>query len=144
MSRGTDFLYIEDNEDYIEFVKRAMTRVKSDLSYDIVTDGKGTLQYIDTKQIPGEMPRLILLDINLPDVNGIDLLNRIRSNKSTRYTPVVMLSSSENSTDIRKAMDAGANAYLVKPVGLGPLTEQLQSVFSFWLTHHQRGECFAA
>ena len=144
MQSATDILYIEDNEDYIEFVKRAISKVNTGLRFNVLMDGKGTLQYIDSAHTDKSLPKLILLDINLPDYNGLDLLSRIRENRNTRYVPVIMLSSSENPLDIRKALDGGANAYLVKPMGLAPLTETLQSICSFWLNHHQNVESFAA
>ncbi|RYY61528.1 MAG: response regulator [Chitinophagaceae bacterium] len=144
MQVPADILYIEDNEDYIEFMKRAMSKINSSLRVNVVTDGKGTLQYIDDVTGIEGLPKLILLDINLPDYNGLDLLAKIRSHKSLRYIPVVMLSSSENPVDIRKALDGGANAYLVKPMGLAPLMETLRSICNFWLNHHQTVESFAA
>ena len=144
MGKATDILYIEDNEDYIEFVKRAISKVDTSLSFNVITDGKETLQYMSTVSEREGAPKLILLDINLPDYNGLELLEKIRANKLTRYIPVVMLSSSENPVDIRKAMDGGANAYLVKPMGLAPLTETLKSICNFWLNHHQNVESFAA
>ncbi len=144
--KATDILYIEDNEDYIQFVRRAVSRINNDLTFNVLMDGKDYLEFIETVSADVKtLPRLILLDINLPDYNGLDLLNRIRANKATRYIPVVMFSSSENQNDMKKAFDGGANAYLVKPMGLTPLTETLQSVCNFWLNHNQLpGENFAA
>ncbi|RYY57810.1 MAG: response regulator [Chitinophagaceae bacterium] len=143
MQVPTDILYIEDSEDYIEFMKRAMAKVNNSLRVNVLTDGKGTLQYIE-QATSQALPKLILLDINLPDYNGLELLAKIRASKVTRYIPVVMLSSSENPKDIRTAFDSGANAYLVKPMGLAPLTETLNSICNFWLNHHQPVERFAA
>lgn len=142
--KATDILYIEDNEDYIEFVKRAIQKVNNQVSFGVVMDGKEALELIDNVYDMKKVPKLILLDINLPDYNGLDLLAKIRANKATRYVPVVMFSSSENQKDMMKAFDWGANAYLVKPVGLAPLTETLQSVCNFWLHHNQPVENFAA
>ncbi len=144
MQASTDILYIEDNEDYIEFVKRAITKVDTGLRFSVLMDGKDTLKYIDAVNTEATLPKLILLDINLPDYNGIELLTRIRANRNTRYVPVIMLSSSENPLDVRKSLDGGANAYLVKPMGLTPLTETIQSLCSFWLNHHPNVESFAA
>ena len=144
MQLATDILYIEDNEDYIEFMKRAMIKVNSALRFNVLTDGRGTLRFIDEVTGADELPKLILLDINLPDYSGLELLVEIRSNRVTRYIPVVILSSSENQLDIRRAMDGGANAYLVKPIGLAPLTETLRSICDFWLDHHRPVKGFAA
>lgn len=142
--QATDILYIEDNEDYIQFVKRAIGKINTNLNFGVLMDGKDTLQFIDNVKETKSLPRLILLDINLPDYNGLELLTKIRSNKITQYIPVVMFSSSENQRDMKKAFDEGANAYLVKPMGLAPLTETMQSICNFWLNHNQPVENFAA
>lgn len=142
--KATDILYIEDNEDYIEFVKRAIKKINTSLNFGVVMDGKDALQIFEGSTSSTGLPKLILLDINLPDYNGLDLLVKIRANRYTRYIPVVMFSSSENTHDKMKAFDGGANAYIVKPMGLTPLTETLQSVCNFWLDHHKPVENFAA
>lgn len=135
--KEADILYIEDNEDYIEFVKRAVRKVNASLSFGFIMDGKNAQNMLEGLDEKTRLPRLILLDINLPDCNGIDLLKRLRANPATRYIPVIMLSSSENQRDIKDAFDNGANAYLLKPIGLNPLTDTLQSICNFWLNHNQ-------
>jgi CheY-like chemotaxis protein len=139
-----EILYIEDNEDYIEFVKRAIRKINTNLSFGVVMDGKKTLELFQAEAKKKKIPRLILLDINLPDYNGIELLKKLRSQDATRYVPIVMLSSSENQLDMKKSFDYGANAYLIKPIGLTPLTETLNSVCNFWLNHNQTVENTAA
>lgn len=139
-----EILYIEDNEDYIEFVKRAIRKINTNLNFGVVMDGKKTLELFQTSTAKKKAPRLILLDINLPDYNGIDLLKKLRDQDVTRYVPIVMLSSSENQQDMKKSFDYGANAYVIKPIGLTPLTETLNSVCNFWLNHNQTVEETAA
>lgn len=142
--KEADILYIEDNEDYIEFVKRAIRKINAELNFGVATDGKNALQAFQTSIQSRKLPRLILLDINLPDYSGIDLLKKLRENEATRYVPVIMLSSSESPRDMMQAFDSGANAYLIKPIGLTPLTNTLNSVCNFWLNHNQTVENFAA
>ena len=142
--KEADILYIEDNEDYIEFVKRAIRKINAELNFGVATDGKNALQAFQTSIQSRKLPRLILLDINLPDYSGIDLLKKLRENEATRYVPVIMLSSSESPRDMMQAFDCGANAYLIKPIGLTPLTNTLNSVCNFWLNHNQTVENFAA
>ncbi|RYF99670.1 MAG: response regulator [Chitinophagaceae bacterium] len=139
-----EILYIEDNEDYIEFVKRAIRKINAELHFGVATDGKNALAIFEEEERKKRLPRLILLDINLPDYNGLDLLKKLRGNKATRYIPIVMLSSSENQSDMKKAFDNGANAYLIKPIGIAPLTDVLNSVCNFWLNHNQIVEHIAA
>src|SRR5690242_3272032 len=121
--KEAEILYIEDNEDYIEFVKRAIRKINGELNFGVVMDGKSTLEFFEQDSKKKKVPRLILLDINLPDYNGIDLLKRLRDREATRYVPIVMLSSSESLQDMKRSFDCGANAYLIKPIGLTPLTE---------------------
>jgi PleD family two-component response regulator len=142
--KQAEILYIEDNEDYIEFVKRAIRKINAELNFGVATDGKNALAIFEEDVSKKKLPQLILLDINLPDYNGLDLLKKLRSNKATRYIPIVMLSSSENQSDMKKAFDNGANAYLIKPIGIAPLTDVLNSVCNFWLNHNQSVEQIAA
>lgn len=133
MQEAVDVLYIEDNEDYVEFVKRAIGRVEPKLSYQALNDGIDALNYFEKTKDKKGAARLILLDINLPGISGIELLRRIRSNPGLRYTPVVMFSTSDNTADVISSYENGANAYLVKPEGLTSLVQTLQGVCNFWL-----------
>lgn len=132
MKQKVDLLYVEDNEDYIDFVKRAVRKVDCDLVYDYVTDGEDAVKFFENSQA-GQM-RLILLDIKLPGMNGFDLLRKIRANAALKHTPVVMFSSSDNPKDIHNSYAYGANAYLVKPAGMQSLTETMKTICDFWLS----------
>jgi len=134
MKQKVDLFYVEDNEDYVNFVGRAVKKINSNISYQYVTDGKDAFEYFQSNVSTGGPARVILLDINLPGMNGIDLLKKIRSINELKYIPVIMFSTSDNPDDIKKSYDNGANAYLVKPSGLTPLTETLQKVCDFWLS----------
>ncbi len=79
------------------------------------------------------LPALMLLDLNLPGIDGRDLLQRFRHDDRLRIVPVVILSTSANPRDIRFCYDAGANAYMVKPVDLDRLERMLRALVDFWL-----------
>ena len=128
MSSKADILYIEDNEDYIDFVKRALKKVDSSITLSTATDGKTALSTVSNVSY-----KLILLDIHLPGINGIELVQKIREQKALAYTPIIMLSTSDNPKDIEACYQRGANAYLVKPVGIQPLVNTLKSICDFWL-----------
>ncbi|MFT3933983.1 MAG: response regulator [Chitinophagaceae bacterium] len=132
MQQRVDVLYVEDNEDYISFVGRAVKKINNNLVYHYVNDGTQAIEYF-SKNLNGTT-KLILLDINLPGIDGFELLKKIRSMPSLKYVPVIMFSTSETVEDIRKSYDSGANAYLVKPAGIHELTETLKSIFDFWLS----------
>lgn len=140
---AADILYVEDNRDYVQFVKRAVQKINNRLSMDVVMEGREALDMLENTQTKQPLPKLILLDIDLPDYNGLDLLMNIRANPNTRYLPVIMFSSSESPKDMMKAFDLGANAYLVKPMGLKSLTDTMESICNFWLQHHPPVEKFS-
>jgi len=137
-------LYIEDNEDYVEFMERSLKKVNSDLSFNVIMDGKKANEFFENINENDHLPNLILLDIKLPGCSGLELLTTIRSKKATKYIPVIMFSSSENAKDMMLASENGANAYIVKPIGLSSLTETLKSVCEFWLVHNKSVDKYAA
>ncbi len=134
MKKQIDLLYVEDNEDYVNFVGRAVKKINESISYDYVTDGKDAFEYFQNTSVSGAPARMILLDVNLPGMSGIELLRKIRSIPSLKYIPVIMFSTSDNPDDIRNSYDNGANAYLTKPNGLAPLTEAMKKICDFWLS----------
>jgi two-component system response regulator len=133
MKEEIDVLYIEDNEDYVQFVRRAFNKIDTTLSCHAFKDGLDALNYFESNQDKKKLAKLILLDVNLPGINGIELLKKIRSKPKLKYTPVIMFSTSDNTSDVVNAYDNGANAYLVKPEGLSSLVETLDGVYKFWL-----------
>ena len=132
MSSMADILYIEDNEDYIDFVKRALKKVDSNITISTATDGKTALSTVSNAS-DNVSYKLILLDIHLPGITGIELVQKIREQKALAYTPIIMLSTSDNPKDVEACYQRGANAYLVKPVGIQPLVNTLKTVCEFWL-----------
>jgi DNA-binding response OmpR family regulator len=132
MSSKADILYIEDNEDYIDFVKRVLKKVDSNLTISTATDGKTALSTV-SNAFSNVSYRLILLDIHLPGINGIELVQKIREQKTLAYTPIIMLSTSDNPKDVEACYQRGANAYLVKPIGIQPLVNTLKFICDFWL-----------
>ncbi|MBC7933760.1 MAG: response regulator [Rhizobacter sp.] len=137
--QNTDLLYIEDNEDYINFVGLALKDVDNSISYGYVTDGLEAKALLEANDVKGSYSntKLILLDYNLPGMNGIQLLQRIRKQRTLMHTPVVIFSSSNDPMDIKKAYDNGANAYIIKPIGLKNLTNTIKTMCEFWIHKNQ-------
>lgn len=133
MKQKVDLLYVEDNEDYVNFVGRAVKKIDENIAYKYVTDGKDAFEYFQNNSSNGAFAKVILLDINLPGMNGIDLLKKIRSIPHLKYLPVIIFSTSESPEDIKNSYDSGANAYIVKPNGINSLTETLKKICEFWL-----------
>lgn len=132
-----DLFYIEDNEDFIEFVGMALKKLNPHITYSYVTDAKKARELMQIEDNPYKKAKLILLDYNLAGESGMDLLQHIRSDSEIKHVPVVVFSSSDNPQDIKDAYKSGANAYIVKPVGISSLKDTMQTVCDFWLNKNQ-------
>ena len=128
-------LLVEDNPDDEALTLRAFK--KSNIRNEVVVarDGAEALTYLfpgdDGDSAPG--PALILLDLNLPKVGGLEVLRRIQADERTRLIPVVVLTSSKLEEDILASYRYGANAYVRKPVDFSEFAEAIRSVGVFWL-----------
>lgn len=131
-------LLVEDNPDDAELITYAFKKAGIVNPLVVVDDGDKVLDYIngnpsyaDRAAFP--LPGLILLDLKLPRRSGFEVLEAVRANSSTRHTPVVVLTSSNQRPDIERAYDCGANAYLVKPIGRDSLLTMVRSLDAFWI-----------
>jgi len=131
-------LLVEDNPDDAELLGYAFKKAGIHNPLLAVADGDAAVDYIggtgtyaDRTRYP--LPELILLDIKLPRRSGFEVLGFIRGQGATRHTPVVVLTSSSQHADIRRAYEAGANSYLVKPVGRDALLEMVRSLKAYWI-----------
>ena len=132
MIAQSDILYVEDNEDYIAFMKRALKKVNNTITMTAITDGKAALSSVNSNASSSRY-KLIMLDIHMPGITGIEVLQKIREQKEMRCTPIIMMSTSDNPKDVDLCYKSGANAYLVKPVGIQPLADTMKSICDFWL-----------
>jgi CheY-like chemotaxis protein len=135
-------LLIEDDPNDQVLIRRAFTKAKLMNPLHMVDDGDAAVdylagdgQYADRQLHP--LPTLILLDLKLPRRSGLEVLEWLRAQPSCRRTPVVVLTSSEDSADIARAYDLGANSYLVKPVDFDGLLELLRTVGLYWMVMNQ-------
>jgi CheY-like chemotaxis protein len=136
-----DILYIEDNPDEADIFKRVLSRLSVPPSFTILKNGSEGIDYL-LNQGPylGQalpMPRLVLLDLNLPGHSGFDVIQQVRAASRTRYLPIVIYSSSDNPKDMRRAYDLGANAYLVKPGSYHEVSDMMRRAIEFWLAQSQ-------
>ncbi len=134
-----DLFYIEDNEDFIDFVNLAVNKLDVKLNYQYAKDAIEAKQFLEKNVANGPYTKvkLILLDYNLPGMSGMQFLKYIRSSTATKHIPVVIFSSSDNPQDVKNAYLNGANAYLVKPVGMHNLKQTVQTVYDFWINKNQ-------
>lgn len=131
-------LLVEDNPNDIALTLRAFK--KSNINYKVITieDGQEALDYFLCKgrfegKDPQDLPSVVLLDINLPKVNGFEVLKAIRENRLTKYLPVVILTSSKEELDIINGYSLGANSYIQKPVDFNKFFEAVQTLGLYWL-----------
>ena len=134
--RPQTILLVEDSLSDRELAKRVLQkRVKCELI--TAEDGQEALDFLfgnGTAAGNGSLPALVLLDLKLPRVAGLDVLRRIRGHPRTRLVPVVVLTTSALTTDMKLAYDYGANSFVRKPVNFTEFSRMLERVASYWLT----------
>jgi CheY-like chemotaxis protein len=131
-----DIFYVEDDSDFAFIMQHAIQEVNTDLSVKIIDNGKDALEMLNQLSENRVKPRLIMLDLNLPGLSGLDLLKKIKETPYLKYVPVVLFSTSDNPKDVRASLEFGANAYLTKPSGYLNLVSCLSSLHDFWFTKH--------
>jgi CheY-like chemotaxis protein len=123
-------LVADDNEDHLFLTVRALREVPGvELDIETAADGEQALQAVYGAEKP---PHLILLDIKMPKLNGLEVLERIKSDERTRSIPIVVLTSSERPEDVNAAYRLGGNSYVTKPASGAGLREGLRRVSSYW------------
>jgi two-component system, response regulator len=136
MNEGT-ILLVDDSPDDVLLTKRALH--KNNISNEVIVapDGEEALHYLLSDGDGPPLPVLILLDISLPKIGGLEVLRMIRANERTRYLPTVMLSTSNEQSDILESYDLGANSYVRKPVVFNDFAEAVRVVGLYWLLVNQ-------
>jgi CheY-like chemotaxis protein len=137
MSERT-ILIVEDNPDDEEFTLRALHRAHVTNEIVVTRDGKEALDYLfGENQFAGrdmsDMPAVILLDLKLPKLSGIDVLRRIRAEPSTKLIPVVVLTSSSEDEDMLNSYESGANSYVRKPVEFAAFASAVARLGAYWM-----------
>lgn len=135
-------LHVEDREADVLLLQYAFERAEITTPVQVVTDGRMAIDYLagdgkfsDREQFP--LPGLVLLDLKLPYVMGMEVLAWIRQQPGMKRLIVIILSSSINESDIARAYELGANAFLVKPSDLNTFADMCKALKSFWLTHNK-------
>jgi two-component system response regulator len=131
-------LLVEDNKDDELLTLRALKKNRIANEVIIAHDGAEALDYLfgtgaHAGRDSGDLPQLVLLDLNLPRIGGLDVLRRIRSDERTKLLSVVVLTSSKEEEDILRSYALGANSYVRKPVDFAEFTEAVRTLGLFWL-----------
>ena len=132
-----DILLVEDNRYNVEFMFEALEKLNLADRVKIFQDGAKALEYLFAA---GEylgrdscrLPRLILLDLRLPKIGGLEVLRRIKSNQMTRMIPVVVFTSSAKDQDREESYELGANSYIVKPHSYENFVKTVADIVSYW------------
>lgn len=139
MEKKVVILLVEDNRMDIELTLDAFNEVKLNNEIKIVTTGEEALSYLmgekdykDRTKYP--LPHIILLDLKLPGISGIEVLKRIKSTPIIKRIPVVVLTSSKDEGDLILSYDYGANSYLVKPISFNEFIKVIKTLGDYWLS----------
>jgi len=137
-----EILLVEDNQDDEELALRALKKNHLSNSIEVARDGEEALRFlfgedgIDTSVLH-KQPRLILLDLKLPKVDGLEVLKQIKQHPSGREIPVVILTTSAQEPDMKRAYELGVNSYLIKPVDFEHFVEIVRKLGFYWLLLNQ-------
>ncbi len=136
-SGPVEILLVEDNLDDVELALYALSKHHLATRIHVVRDGEEALEYMfcsgryAARDI-NDNPRVILLDLKLPKVNGLEVLHRLKSDQRTKVIPVVVLTSSREERDIVESYESGVNSYIVKPVDAEQFNAAVQQVGLYW------------
>jgi two-component system, response regulator len=123
-------LLVEDNPDDAALTEIALRGLPASL--EVARDGQEALDYLFNHA--DDLPRLVMLDLRLPNIDGLEVLRRIRENARTRLTPVVILTSSTAPDDVTTGYRCGANSYVCKPLDFDQFSGLVRQLGSYWLT----------
>ncbi len=129
-------LLVEDNEGDILLTTDALKEGKVSNTISVVKDGWEAIQYLEKagKYSNASSPDFILLDVNLPKINGHEVLNKIKENEKLRHIPVIMLTTSSSEKDIFQSYQNHANCYITKPVEVNEFLKVVASIEDFWIS----------
>lgn len=130
-----EILLVEDNPNDLELALHAFKKHNFINTIEVARDGQEALDYLfgGPGRSPGALPRVVLLDLKLPKVDGLEVLRQIRAHQTLRHLPVVILTSSREECDLVESYDLGVNSYIVKPVDFTQFVETVQALGLYWL-----------
>ncbi|MCX7755750.1 MAG: response regulator [Anaerolineales bacterium] len=125
-------LLIEDNPLDADLIKRAIQKAEPGIVLEIASDGEEALSYLDKWEKGRPTPTVILLDLKLPKVSGLDVLHRLKTHPVYKLLPVVVLTSSNEVFDIRQAYTLGANSYILKAIDYDQFSNAISLIHRYW------------
>ena len=136
MTQEIRILLVEDNEGDVILTLKALKKAHVHNEIDVVRDGEEALQFLHKqgKYQDAETPGLVLLDINLPKIDGVEVLAEIKNHEHLRVIPVVMLTTSDSEKDIMQSYYHYANCFITKPVNFSKFMEVIETIKEFWIS----------
>ncbi len=139
---AVEILLVEDSPEDLELTQRALRTASLGNHIQVARDGAEALEFLFCEGLHAgrrieDVPKLILLDLKLPKVDGLEVLHRIKNDLRTRLVPVVVLTSSKEQGDIVKSYENGANSYIVKPVCFDRFSAAVRDLGMYWLLLNQ-------
>ncbi|MBI4289854.1 MAG: response regulator [Betaproteobacteria bacterium] len=135
---GDEILLVEDNPSDLELAQRALREYNLGTKVQIARDGEEALDFIFCREQfagkrPGQLPRVILLDLKLPLIDGMEVLRQVRADPRTHHVPVVVLTASNEERDVAESYALGVNSYITKPVDFDQFREAMRVIGTYWL-----------
>ena len=130
-SKGVEILLVEDNANDAELTLRALKQRNLANQVHVCRDGAEAMEFFQGGASP--VPKVVLLDLKLPKVDGLEVLRRLKGDARTKAIPIVVLTSSREEPDIERAYELGANSYIVKPVDFEAFARAVSDVGLYWL-----------
>jgi CheY-like chemotaxis protein len=139
---SVEILLVEDNPDDLELALRALRKANVSNRIQVARDGAEALEFLFCEGVHAsrkieDTPKVILLDLKLPKVDGLEVLRRIKADPRTHAIPVVVLTSSKEKQDVAKCYELGVNSYIVKPVNFESFATAVQQLGMYWLLLNQ-------
>ena len=135
-----DVLYVEDNPNDADIFGRLVRKLNKPITYTVLESGAEAVEYLTGqgryKDKPSVLPKLVLLDLNLNGLSGVEVIQQTRLSDRTRFLPIVAFSTSDSPRDIKSAYEAGVNAYVVKPGSYQATGMIISKLCDFWLENN--------
>lgn len=137
-----DILYVEDNPNDADIFSRLVRKMNRPFTYTVLESGSEAVDYLTGqgryKDQLQSLPKLVLMDLNLSGLSGVDVVKQARSLNRTRFVPIVAFSTSDSPRDVQSAYEAGVNAYVVKPGSYQATGNVISKLCDFWIESNTR------
>jgi two-component system, response regulator len=142
MNSSVDILLVEDSQDDIDLALHALRQGKLANSIFVVRDGEEALDFLFCRRLYAERswdhpPKLVLLDLKMPKIDGLQVLKKVKSDPRTKAIPVVIMTSSREERDLIEGYDSGVNSFIQKPVDFDKFRETVKTLGMYWLVVNQ-------